>query len=108
MDRRIWSGCRVRGLGWSPWLWFFEVRYGGQAHLCHEHCKRLSKKRSTLAVFHVDFFGSKIWIYPLVIKHGNGKSPVNGGLRKELINGPFSIAMLDYLRVYLLSEITLW
>ena len=32
--------------------------------------------------------------YPPVIKHGNGKSP---------INGPFSIAMFDYQRIYNMS-----
>ena len=35
---------------------------------------------------------------PLAIKHGNGKSPINGNggfKRKSLINGPFSIAMFD-------------
>ena len=36
-------------------------------------------------------------LYPLVIKHGSGKSPINGGFnRKSMINGPFCIAMFDY------------
>ena len=41
--------------------------------------------------------------YPLVIKHGNGKSPMNVGFKtfilKSPINAPFSIAMFDYERV---------
>ena len=42
-------------------------------------------------------------VYPLVIKHGHGKSTMNGGFysKKTLINCPFSIAMFDYRRVKL-------
>ena len=36
--------------------------------------------------------------YPLVIKYGDGKFPMNGSftIGKSLINGSFSIAMFDY------------
>ena len=37
--------------------------------------------------------------YPLVIEHGNGKSPTNGGFFNRTTTyfyGPFSIAMFDY------------
>ena len=41
--------------------------------------------------------------YPPVIKHGNGKSPMNAGFTRKFIVtyrcGPFSIAMFDYRRV---------
>ena len=40
--------------------------------------------------------------YPLVIKHGNGKSPMNGGLNRRITKkkwSKFSIAMFDCHRV---------
>ena len=44
---------------------------------------------------------TKSWMYPLGIKHGNGKFTRNGGfqLGNSLINGPLSIAIFDYQRV---------
>ena len=48
-------------------------------------------------VFHGPFFMG----YPLVFKHGNGKSLwMEVFCGKLLIDGPFSIALFDYRRVY--------
>ena len=50
-----------------------------------------------------------IYTYIYICNNGKtwlaGKCPVNGGFkRKSSINGPFSIAMLDYRRVYVMGK----
>ena len=70
---------------------------GNMGLRCIEHVENGSSYCS------VGYNYQQISKYPLVIKHGNGKSPMNGGfivlIGKSLISGPFFIAMFDYWRV---------
>ena len=102
------------------WNWLYQKISSSGCNVDSQHCHRTclsvcSWFQSVLA--HTDSKVSPFWhsitlkseqtqiqsvhAYPLVIKHGNGKSPRNGSLSSKITeNRLFSIAMFDYRRLY--------
>ena len=107
LNGKIWGSKRFQIWGYPNWQIHLMVHYRGcffgpipsipRKFACHWF-KSSNFYPSEKFMINIPLSNSSMGLYPLVIQHSYGKSPLLMG-KSTISTGPFSIAMLNYQRV---------